>query len=315
MNQIFCDFKRLSTNLNSKHTSLGNMVLHIYFVINYAEKHNMTPVIKSGVNISNLFSFKSSVIQKNEYDEKIECAFEEINEMEVPSKFRRLINRFTRGMFLINQSILNLHNNSFNSFLASQSFLNKPEPNNHKKYIHGHFWHYDLMPSLKKVSKYLDINEAIKSKILNKYNLITEKNSVAVHFRGGDFRLPIDGLHIYKNGIVLPKKYYENAIDEIYKNIKNPTFHLFSDEINTLEEYFQGHNYIIHNGDSYEDWIAISICHNSIQSNSSFSWTASLFTPGLSIQPQNGLAHNYSCGSYPYGFKHNYSISIPNTIQ
>ena len=65
MNTINSDFNRLSTNLNSKHTSLGNMVLHVYFVINYAEKHNMTPVIKSGVNISNLFSFKNSVIQED----------------------------------------------------------------------------------------------------------------------------------------------------------------------------------------------------------------------------------------------------------
>ena len=67
MNKIYCDFERLSTDLNTKHmASLGNMVQHVYFVINYAEKHNLTPVVKSGVNINNLFSFKNSVIEKND---------------------------------------------------------------------------------------------------------------------------------------------------------------------------------------------------------------------------------------------------------
>jgi hypothetical protein len=314
MTQIFCDFERLSTNLNSKHTSIGNMVLHVYFVINYAEKHGMTPVIKSGVNISNLFSFKDSVIQEDGDSFKFECAFDEINPIKKPSIFRRILTKLT-GKFLSNQSLLELHSGDYDSFLASQSFLNDSNFDHNQKYIRGHFWHYELMPSLKKVSKYLDINDTIKSEILSKYDSITKKNSVAVHFRGGDYRLPIDGLHIYKKGIILSENYYQLAIKEVYKKIKNPVFHLFSDEIQTLEAYFKDHNYIVHNGDSYEDWTAISICHNSIQSNSSFSWTASLFTQGLSIQPQNGLAFNYSCGSFPYGFKHKRAISILNTTQ
>ena len=314
MTHIYCDFERLSTNLNAKHTSLGNMALHVYFVINYAEKHKLTPVVKSEVNISNLFNFKDSVIQKDKNIDNLKCAFSEIDEMKRPSKMRRVLIRLT-GKFLINQTLLDLHTKSYNSFLASQNFLEELNTDHSNKFIKGHFWHYDLMPSIEIVNKYLTVNEKLKSKVVRDYDLITDKNSIAVHFRGGDFRLPIDGLHIYKKGIVLPKQYYENAIDEVYKKIKDPIFHLFSDEMSTLKKYFEGHNYIIHDGNAYEDWIAISICYNSIQSNSSFSWTASLFTQGLLIQPENGLAYNSEYGSYPYGFKHRESICIEKNFR
>lgn len=302
MKKIYCDFDLLSANRGRKHTSIGNMIAHVYFLLNYANKHGLAPVISMGGNLDNLFGFTDAVIREN--NEAVGNCYTEIDDFRRPLLLRRILMKIT-GKFALKQNILDVHSNSYKSYLGSKFFLESDCRSCEDKHIRGHFLHYGLMPSLSVVSNYLAPNERIRGAILEKYSSIQDPTSVAVHFRGGDFRLLLNGLDVYESGVVLPEGYYQKAIDAVYDRIDNPVFHLFSDEMKVLEKYFYGHDYVVHHGDAYEDWMAISMCHNSIQSNSTFSWTASLFVPGFSVQPKNGLAYNnrHDLGSSPYGFE------------
>ena len=103
---------------------------------------------------------------------------------------------------------------------------------------------------------------------------IQNSSSVSLHIRRGDYVLdPRVGLH---HG-VCNLTYYQKAIQEIERRVRNPHFYIFSDDIPWAKTHlFIGHNstYISHNqGDkSYEDLRLMSHCRHHIIANSSFSW-------------------------------------------
>ena len=112
----------------------------------------------------------------------------------------------------------------------------------------------------------------------NKYilNEIRNYNSVAVHVRRGDFA-------IY--GMV-DDNYYINSINEITKNIKEPHFFFFSDDINyvknniikKLSSYI--YIYIVDTNDNdkgYLDLFLMMNCKHQIASNGSFGYFAYCF--------------------------------------
>ncbi len=114
----------------------------------------------------------------------------------------------------------------------------------------------------------------------NKYilNEIRNYNSVAVHVRRGDFA-------IY--GMV-DDNYYINSINEITKNIKEPHFFFFSDDINyvknniikKLSSYIYIYIYIVDTNDNdkgYLDLFLMMNCKHQIASNGSFGYFAYCF--------------------------------------
>lgn len=90
--------------------------------------------------------------------------------------------------------------------------------------------------------------------------LVSDNNSVSVHFRRGDYikRKVTRNYHG-----VLGFDYYLQAIEIIKQKIKNPHFFLFSDD-STISS-FSGLN-------SAEELILMSLCRHNIIANSSFSW-------------------------------------------
>lgn len=60
------------------------------------------------------------------------------------------------------------------------------------------------------------------------YNQILETNSVCITIRRGDF---VSDPHFKKNLYVCDEKYFETAINLIKKKINNPTFFVFSDDV------------------------------------------------------------------------------------
>lgn len=120
-------------------------------------------------------------------------------------------------------------------------------------------------------------------------NRIQSENSVCIHIRRGDYLLPYYH-RIYGN--ICTKWYYQKAIEIITQRINNPSYFIFSDDIDWVKE-----NLIIDNA-TYIDW---NTGHNSIFdmflmanfkaniiANSSFSFWGAYLNPGspIVIYPQ-----------------------------
>ena len=179
-------------------------------------------------------------------------------------------------------------------------------------YISGNFWHYDLMPTQNIIENYISINQKMINKIKNKISDIDSEKSVAIHFRGQDFKSHLRAY--FKNSIKLDKSYFEKAIKLFIRDFGDDyKFYLFSDEMETLSEYlkdFKINKIEVDNQTALEDWICLMLSRNIIQSNSSFCWTASLFNKKISIQPKNGYGYNDNFGPIPYGFYIKNSIIV-----
>lgn len=92
-------------------------------------------------------------------------------------------------------------------------------------------------------------------------------NTVSIHVRRGDF---------VKGGWCLDSDYYTEAIKIIKKQINNPTFVVFTDDIEYAKTIFSSEScYYICDFGSYsasEELILMSKCKNNIIANSTFSW-------------------------------------------
>jgi len=97
-----------------------------------------------------------------------------------------------------------------------------------------------------------------------------EFEKVFVHLRRGDYLYTS-----YKNnvGIELPKKYFQKAITEITKHVKNPFYVFLSDDPEFVKYCFENvKNKIISKNNLIVDMAIMSLCNYGIGSNSSFSW-------------------------------------------
>lgn len=102
---------------------------------------------------------------------------------------------------------------------------------------------------------------------------IIETNSVSIHIRRGDYLSEINqGLY----GGICTEMYYAKAITYICNKIDQPSFFVFSNEIDWVKNNVDIPNptYIdFNNGaDSWQDMFLMSQCKHNIIANSSFSW-------------------------------------------
>ena len=101
-----------------------------------------------------------------------------------------------------------------------------------------------------------------------------ESRSVGVHLRGGDYI----GDPVY-SGICTPE-YYEAAFKHVSEKIKDPVFHIFTNDISMIEKCGLAGKYdlkITDINDEAHGWADLklmSACRHHIISNSSFSWWA-----------------------------------------
>ena len=114
-----------------------------------------------------------------------------------------------------------------------------------------------------------------KDASLSEYLKKIPRNAVSMHIRRGDY-LTDKNACIY--GDICTDAYYEQAIKLIKEKVNNPTFLLFSDDIEYVKK-----NFIIENAiyveknhfSTYEDWydmFLMSKCEHNIIANSTFSW-------------------------------------------
>lgn len=102
---------------------------------------------------------------------------------------------------------------------------------------------------------------------------ISECGSVSLHVRRGDY--VSNPLYNQVHG-ACPLEYYEAAVELIAKEVSNPHFFVFSDDLEwTKRNLILGYPAAYpHNGEEndYEDLRLMSLCKHHIIANSSFSW-------------------------------------------
>lgn len=127
-----------------------------------------------------------------------------------------------------------------------------------------------------------DIREEILKDFSLKHNISEEakkylekiKNfqSVSIHIRRGDY---IQNSHTNSVHGTCDLNYYQKAIKYIQKNVVNPNFHIFSDDIVWCKKNFEflEHKVFIDNTKSaFDDLELMRNCKYNIIANSSFSW-------------------------------------------
>lgn len=108
----------------------------------------------------------------------------------------------------------------------------------------------------------------------HKREIEKSQTPIAVHYRRGDMakKPEINKIH----GVV-GAEYYSEAMMEIRKSIENPTFFIFSDDKEYIQELFSNESDVKlvtyeKTGNDWEDMYLMSLCHHFVIANSSFSW-------------------------------------------
>lgn len=101
-----------------------------------------------------------------------------------------------------------------------------------------------------------------------------DNSSVAVHIRRGDYLSDINNLNFFG---VIALDYYQNAIKYMVARIEDPTFYIFSDDLNWAKDHLKINVPMvfvdIDNGTKeFLELEAMSRCRHNIIANSSFSW-------------------------------------------
>lgn len=119
------------------------------------------------------------------------------------------------------------------------------------------------------------------------------EESVSIHIRGGDY-LQKQNQNLF--GGICTRKYYEMAIDRIRNEVQNPSFYVFTNDIEWAQKVLpsdMNFQFITWNGEekAYIDMILMSKCRHHIIANSSFSWWGAWLgrQEGITIAPMRWM--------------------------
>lgn len=137
------------------------------------------------------------------------------------------------------------------------------------------------------------------------YELIEKTNSVCVTIRRGDY---ISNPTYKKKFFICDKDYFYRACKEIENLVDNPTYFIFSDDIQWAKENIKlGENTYYETGEDtvQEKLMLMSSCKNFILSNSTFSWWAQYLSKNDKkkvIAPSVWFADGTKCDIYEDGW-------------
>jgi len=144
-------------------------------------------------------------------------------------------------------------------------------------YLDGYWGRENFFKDIR--NELLDILE-IKNDFINddflKLNYeISNKNSVSVHLRRGDYAKDPKTLKFFG---LMPVEYYQKSIDYMNKKYENNVFYVFSDDINYVKQNFNFNSDVKYienkNLQDYHELKLMSFCKHNIIANSTFSWWA-----------------------------------------
>jgi hypothetical protein len=285
--KVFLDNDRTNFSGYPHYSSLGNKILHLFFCIKLADKYKLELKIPFNSNLDKVFDTTNLIEQNN----NVETVFIEQNEYSSKDIEKIFINSQKQ----LSDALLFLN-------ITSEKIINF---NSHVKKnisVKGHYHHYDLMPDLETINKYIPFNkenlkvaQEILQNIYNKY-----EHPIFVHYRGKDFANHECGLGDCR----LKQQYYLDSFEACLRANDKTTFICLSDEPSFYTNFKNKYNIVISDNQKYEiDWLLMHLCQSLISSNSTFAWTASLHNKNFLIQPKCGMNLNkVNDLVVPYGF-------------
>lgn len=154
------------------------------------------------------------------------------------------------------------------------------------KYLHGYWqniryfemYQSDIIRQLKPI-----YNQS--QNVINTGKLLKEENTCAVHMRGGDIDM-------------LPMDYFQRAISYMNEIKNNPTYIIFSNQMDKAKKYLKNMGVLYKTIDDYgrfsdiDEFFLMSSCQGQIISNSSYSRWAALISENKGVIAPNLKKYN-----------------------
>ncbi len=205
----------------------------------------------------NYFNIQSHVISK--------IHLKWIKGLEIRSKYSNFFKFLLDGP-LNNLSFEKIDNNNFSLTVIEES------PN---VYLTGYWQNNDIIEEYKNlISNELLLKYPLSTKNEIYFKSITSTNSVAIHFRRGDY---ISKPNTRKVHASCSKNYYYNSIEYLQKKNNDLHYFIFSDDITWAKDNLTFNNnttFIDNEEPAYEHLYLMSQCKHQITANSTFSWWA-----------------------------------------
>ena len=204
-------------------------------------------------------------------------------------------------------------------FLFFKTILERKQNGSLKAYTKNYTWPFIYFKGFYQSEKYFsEIKDEIRQAFTFNLNIANAQSlemmkqidaddkAVSLHIRRGDYLQP---KHWESIGCVCQLPYYQNALSELEKRIPNPSYYVFSDDIDWVKENIPLENatYINWNKgeDSWQDMMLMSHCRNHIICNSTFSWWGAWLNPRedkVVIIPEKWFNHSEAPYIYPDGW-------------
>ncbi len=140
-------------------------------------------------------------------------------------------------------------------------------------YLDGYWQNENYFKDIRnELLKEFTLKENISNEAKKHLHSIQNTQSVSLHIRRGDYVL-----NPYTNSIhgTCDLNYYKLAVANIRLNIKNPSFYIFSDDIEWCKqnfEFLENKVFISDTKSPFDDLELMKSCKHNIIANSSFSW-------------------------------------------
>ena len=187
-------------------------------------------------------------------------------------KIFNLIKKIIKQNVSCEKDVIKLYKLGFFEYLGNRNYLKIPDSAVPVKYFSSVFIDQMYFEKDKELIK----NEfRVKTKPSNCnqefLNCIGSSHpSVCIHVRRGDYLQ-------YSNLLVCDEDYYEKAIIKMSELLENPSFFVFSDDIEYTRKLFKhkpGFRFVDLDNPDYEELRLMYSCENFILSNSTYSWWA-----------------------------------------
>lgn len=253
--------------------NLGNQLFEYCF----ARKLQAIINQKICLNVYNFYKVNSFTHEHNKFDLK---NYKLNNDVYIEENKR--LPKFVDPEIFVNKVLRNINPEEYFKFMQKNGcycWLNESYRDDVKfakkenYYIDGYWqsekYFYDIKETIKR--ELIPKNEKCK-KNEKLYNLMKNKNSVCISIRRGDY---VTNEKFKKIFYLCDRKYFEKGISLMEELVENPTWFVFSDDIEWVKENykFNGEAYYEDGTDpTYEKLRLMSSCKHFIISNSSFSW-------------------------------------------
>ena len=142
-------------------------------------------------------------------------------------------------------------------------------------YLDGYWQNIKYFEDIKDIlNKEFIYSWKLKKEQKNIINYINNSNSIGIHVRRGDYLNIINASYHETQNL----DYYKRAVEYVERIIENPTFFVFSDDIDWCKQAFLFNDFCFIdkniNNNALEDFEMLKSCSHHIISNSTFSWWA-----------------------------------------